>query len=138
MDIKEIEEIIREEYSKGTPQSRAAKRLFEYGILEEELILINLDIDDVIRCAVMNELRDLWRKECMMEQEVEKFLTDHNIYFMSRDNGNHLIVEGPISIVRHIDFWPKTGKWISRDLNGKKGVGVHSLVKYIKRIGYIK
>lgn len=59
------------------------------------------------------------------EQSAE-YLTKAEIPFTEKNGGAHLIVEGRNCF---IDFWPGTGKWITR--NGEKGFGVRNLVKYI-------
>ena len=58
-----------------------------------------------------------------------EYLRKHNIAFTEHNNGAHLIVEGSDCM---IDYWPGTGKWISR--NGKRGFGVANLITYIKVI----
>ena len=60
-------------------------------------------------------------------EQSPKMLKGANIPFESKNGGAHLIVEG---FECYIDFWPGTGKWISR--NGKKGFGVRNLIKYIE------
>ena len=59
-----------------------------------------------------------------------QLLTNKEIPFESKNSGAHLIVEGSECF---IDFWPGTGKWISRD--GAKGFGVRNLITHI--IGFI-
>lgn len=54
-------------------------------------------------------------------------LIDKGIRFESKNNGVHLIVYGDKGIV---DFWPSTGKWISR-YEEKTSRGIRELVKYI-------
>jgi len=56
-----------------------------------------------------------------------KFLADKDIPFTTNNGGAHLIVEGNECF---IDYWPGTGKWISR--NGKKGFGVKNLIRYVE------
>lgn len=56
-----------------------------------------------------------------------EYLTAHGISFESKNHGAHLVVSyGSVTL----DFWPGTGKWISRC--GKKGFGVHKLVEFLK------
>ena len=55
------------------------------------------------------------------------YLEKHDIPFAIKNYGAHLIVEGPEDCF--VDFWPGTGRWISR--NGVKGFGVRNLVEYI-------
>lgn len=59
-------------------------------------------------------------------QQSAQYLTNRGIPFTSKNGGAHLIVEG---VDCFIDFWPGTGKWITR--NGKNGFGVRNLVKFI-------
>ena len=54
-------------------------------------------------------------------------LTEAGIQFQERNHGAHLIVSGSKCL---IDYWPGTGKWISR--KGINGRGVRSLIKHIK------
>ena len=54
------------------------------------------------------------------------YLSDHGIEFTSKNGDAHLIVKNGNSL---IDFWPGTGRWISRC--GRKGFGVRNLVKFI-------
>ena len=53
-----------------------------------------------------------------------QILAEKNIEFESKNCGAHLIVAGVDCL---IDFWPSTGKFITR--NGKKGRGVFNLIK---------
>lgn len=55
-----------------------------------------------------------------------KLLEEAGIPFEGKNGGAHLIVEGNEC---YIDFWPGTGKWISR--NGERGFGVRNLIKHI-------
>ena len=60
-------------------------------------------------------------------EQSPKLLEAANIPFESKNGGAHIIAEGNEC---YIDFWPGTGKWISR--NGRKGFGVRNLIKYIE------
>ncbi len=53
-----------------------------------------------------------------------EILRARNIEFESKNYGAHLIVKSRDCL---IDFWPGTGKYITR--NGKKGRGVRNLLK---------
>lgn len=57
-----------------------------------------------------------------------QILFDRHIEFETKNNGAHLIVEGSDC---KIDFWPGTGKYISR--NGPSGRGVFNLIKLIQK-----
>ena len=57
------------------------------------------------------------------------YLQEHGIPFVLKNGGAHLIVKYQNHTV---DFWPGTGKWISRC--GKKGRGVRNLVTFIKNL----
>ena len=61
-------------------------------------------------------------------EQSPKLLDAAGIPFESKNGGAHLIVEGNEC---YIDFWPGTGKWISR--NGKRGFGVRNLIKYVEQ-----
>lgn len=60
-------------------------------------------------------------------EQAPAILKNHDIFFESKNNGAHFIVEGKNCL---IDFWPGTGKWISR--KGKRGFGLVELIKFIK------
>lgn len=82
----------------------------------------------------MSELSETYK--AMKEHSQEKragnreqsaqYLTNAGIPFIYNNHGAHLIVEGKDC---YIDFWPGTGKWISR--NKEAGFGVRNLVKFI-------
>lgn len=55
------------------------------------------------------------------------YLQENGIPFEPKNGGAHLVVEGHDCF---IDFWPGTGKWITR--NGHKGFGVRNLIEFIK------
>lgn len=56
-----------------------------------------------------------------------RMLQAASIVYVTYNNGVHLIVEGKGC---KIDFWPGTGKWISRE--GTKGRGVRNLIAHIR------
>jgi len=60
------------------------------------------------------------------QQSSTEILRDRGIKFTSFNGGNHLVV-------KNIDFWPSTGKWIVR--GGKTGRGVFPLLEEIERLG---
>jgi hypothetical protein len=60
-------------------------------------------------------------------------LTELGVKYESCNSGAHLIVEGNTS---YIDFWPGTGKWISRD--GASGRGIKSMLSLIGIFHYDK
>jgi hypothetical protein len=56
-----------------------------------------------------------------------ELLKSRNVKFESKNNGAHLIVTHGAKVV---DFWPATGRFISRSSN-KDGRGVYKLFEYI-------
>ena len=66
------------------------------------------------------------KKRADNRESSAQYLQKYDIPFTSHNFGAHLIVEGKECF---IDFWPGTGKWISR--SGKRGFGVKNLVAYI-------
>ena len=54
-------------------------------------------------------------------------LTDEGISYEEKNGGAHLIVNHD---GRTVDFWPGTGKWISR--SGGDGRGVKNLIALLK------
>ena len=59
--LKKIaKQIINEEFS-PIPAIRAAKRLYNFGIYEEDIL--KLDMNDVIRVDVANALREIEREQ---------------------------------------------------------------------------
>jgi hypothetical protein len=85
----------------------------------------------------MSEIGDMWkehkeeRKTAKQERAANapELLKEAGIVFDSRNNGQHLIVEG---FECFIDFWPSTGRWNSRF--GKQGFGLGDLIKYVKGV----
>ena len=73
-------------------------------------------------------------KERAHKQERAKLaplrLAEAGIGFDSRNNGQHLIVEG---FDCFIDFWPSTDRWNTRF--GLKSRGLHRLIKYARTGG---
>lgn len=72
-----------------------------------------------------------------------RILEEAGISFSAHNEGAHLVVS---SAFETIDFWPGTGLWISRmrgtgtwntrrDGKGKRGRGVHNLIKRLKGEG---
>ena len=64
-------------------------------------------------------------KKAANRENSARLLDEAGIVFIPKNNGAHLIVEGKEC---YIDFWPGTGKWISR--NGVKGFGVRNLIAF--------
>lgn len=62
------------------------------------------------------------KKRAMNREASKRFLEHQDIEFEVKSGGSHLLVTGSKGL---IDFWPGTGKWISRD--GTKGRGVREL-----------
>lgn len=71
--------------------------------------------------------RNKLKKESNKEKST-RLLTERGIPFISKRFGTYLIVSGCTSL---IDFWPSTGKFISRD-GTAKGRGVFNLLKLCK------
>lgn len=63
----------------------------------------------------------------MITEQYQADLRSLRIAVDVKNNGNHLIVEGPHG---YIDVWPTTGKWISRT-SKKEGFGLRSLIQYV-------
>jgi hypothetical protein len=68
------------------------------------------------------------KRQDYLKAKPEQCLAEAGIGFTTHNEGLHLIVENN---EKPIDFWPTTGRWISR--NGKEGFGVKSLIEYIER-----
>lgn len=65
----------------------------------------------------------------MSTDQYQEALRLQNIGFTEKNNGIHLIVEGPQGF---IDVWPTTGKWHCR-ASGKQGFGLRELLLYITK-----
>ena len=65
----------------------------------------------------------------MNTEQYQKHLNDHSIGFDVKNQGLHLIVEGPKG---YVDVWPTTGKWICRG-SQKQGFGLHELLLYVTK-----
>lgn len=55
-------------------------------------------------------------------------LVERGVAFESHNGGVHLVVSGSKGL---IDFWPSTGKYITR-YSRKDGRGVHNLIKELE------
>lgn len=71
--------------------------------------------------------RDKQDKKADNRTQSAEYLRTEQVLFTEHNHGAHLVVEGRDC---YIDFWPGTGKWITRD--GEKGFGVRNLVNFIK------
>lgn len=60
----------------------------------------------------------------MSTEQYQEALKHHHIGFTVKNNGVHLIVEGPQG---YIDVWPTTGKWHDRH-KGDSGFGLIMLM----------
>ncbi len=69
------------------------------------------------------------QKRAANRQYAPRVLEQADIPFVVKNGGVHLIVEGGDCF---IDFWPGTGRWITR--TGKIGFGVKNLIKFIARV----
>ena len=65
----------------------------------------------------------------MNTQQYQKALIHCLIGFTVKNDGMHLIVEGPSG---YVDVWPTTGKWICRG-GQKQGFGLRELLLYITK-----
>ncbi len=65
------------------------------------------------------------KKKADNQESSTRILIDKSIPFTSHNWGNHLVVYGNEII---FDFWPSTGKFISRNKK-TKGRGVFSMIK---------
>ena len=65
----------------------------------------------------------------MNTQQYQDALINHLIGFTVKNEGMHLIVEGPKG---YVDVWPTTGKWICRG-DQKQGFGLRELLLYITK-----
>lgn len=65
----------------------------------------------------------------MNTEQYQEALRSHSIGFAVKNEGMHLIVEGPVG---YVDVWPTTGKWICRG-GQKKGFGLRELLLYITK-----
>ena len=65
----------------------------------------------------------------MDTQQYQTALINHLIGFTVKNEGMHLIVEGPKG---YVDVWPTTGKWICRG-DQKQGFGLRELLLYITK-----
>ena len=63
----------------------------------------------------------------MNTQQYQEALINHLIGFTVKNEGMHLIVEGPVG---YVDVWPTTGKWICRT-SKREGFGLRQLIQYV-------
>jgi hypothetical protein len=74
------------------------------------------------------ELRNLSSgKRSHNRRASRQLLQKHQVSFTTHNDGVHLIVKHNN---RELDFWPGTGKWVSRKDRTVKGRGVHTLLQY--------
>jgi hypothetical protein len=85
----------------------------------------NLDAEDLGDLFRAHQAQRQAKKAQNREQSARIF-QEKQIPFTSHNLGAHLIVEGPSCF---IDYWPGTGKWISRD--GARGFGLRNLLQHI-------
>lgn len=84
----------------------------------------------------MGDMGTIWRdqkrhsqcKRKMNREDSARILIESGINFTSNNEGAHLIVQKD-SII--IDFWPGTGKYITR--SGKHGRGILNLLKEVEK-----
>lgn len=65
----------------------------------------------------------------MSTEQYQKHLLANAIAFTEKNNGVHLIVEGPVG---YIDVWPTTGKWLARN-EGVQGFGLRELLLFVTK-----
>jgi len=83
----------------------------------------------------MSELSELYKAMSLVSQQRRasnrrhsaKMLLESGLECEVKNNGAHLVVDAGTF---KVDFWPGTGKWISRA--GKSGRGVKNLIRYIR------
>jgi len=80
-----------------------------------------------ISAAVKDANKEKKRKN---QESSTQILIDKGVKFESKNGGNHLVVTGKESI---IDFWPSTGKFITRNGKLKSGRGVFNLLKLCEK-----
>lgn len=85
----------------------------------------------------MSEIGDIFanhRENWKRKKYSTELLQTEGISFTSHNGGIHLVVTGNEG---KIDFWPSTGKWITRyqvgDWKHKTGRGVYNLIKEVRR-----
>jgi hypothetical protein len=80
---------------------------------------------------MFRELRKQSQKKRAHNREASaKLLEVKGIPFDRKNHGAHLIVTASNGHI--IDFWPGTGRWISRK-RGKRGFGVRNLIAFIEK-----
>ena len=65
----------------------------------------------------------------MNTQQYQDALINYLIGFTVKNEGMHLIVEGPKG---YVDVWPTTGKWHARN-EGVQGFGLRELVMFVTK-----
>lgn len=65
----------------------------------------------------------------MNTEQYQDALRNNSIGFAIKNEGMHLIVEGPVG---YVDVWPTTSKWICRG-GQKQGFGLRELLLYITK-----
>jgi hypothetical protein len=68
------------------------------------------------------------KKRASNRENARRMLLKSGLTFQTKNNGAHLVVHGAAGI---IDFWPGTGKYISRD-GIHKGRGLRHVLKLCK------
>ena len=86
----------------------------------------------------MSESGDLYRemrkhsqrRRAHNRESSAMLLETNGISYIRKNRGAHLIVTASKGHI--IDFWPGTGRWISRK-RGKRGFGVRKLIAFIEK-----
>lgn len=84
----------------------------------------------------VNETTEMWRgyramraeKRSQNRESSAQILERHEVTFLTRNSGAHLIITEPT----RIDFWPGTGLFIVSK-TGTRGRGVQALLKEVSR-----
>jgi len=67
--------------------------------------------------------------------EAKELLSKSSVQFTEKENGTHLVVAGPESL---IDFYPATGEWLERSGKERISSGIARLLHYIDQQNRVK
>lgn len=78
------------------------------------------------QCEIFKVLHEYQQRERRNRKEESiRILEEKNIWFTSKNDGNHLIIRGKTT---RYDFWPSTGLFINF-ANKSRGRGLENLLK---------